>query len=131
MSVVFPRRDVWLMPDFLSQPHPVQHVLHELAHVLDNLRSVRLLPATFTGGGPAARLVNAVGGFPHGLRFRNGLCGIPTVNQWPAWINSGYGNRASAEYFAETFAWSVLAPQILPAAAAAGWLKVNLFLSAV
>ncbi len=129
MSVVFPLRDVWLSADFPALPNPRQHIVHELAHVLDNSQAARSVPATFFGGGPADRLVRALGGLPRGLRFSNGSCSIPTVNQWSAAAGGGYGNRASAEYFAEALAWSVYHPPQLPTPAIASWLKVNVFLA--
>jgi len=129
LSVVFPRRDVWLSPGFNQLPDPRQHVLHELAHVLDNTQAARVLPATITGKGPADRLMQSLGGLPRGMRFSNGLCGLPLVNQWPAAINDGYGNHASAEYFAEAFAWSVIHPPLLPSPLVVDWLKVNVFLA--
>ncbi len=61
MSVVFPLRDMWLK-DFPALPNPRHHIVHELAHVLDNAQAARTIPATFFGGGPADRLVSYLGG---------------------------------------------------------------------
>ena len=44
-SVVFPRRDVWLNKNFLILPNPRHHIVHELAHVLDNRLGPKALPA--------------------------------------------------------------------------------------
>ena len=129
MSVVFPYRDVWLSADFPALPNPRHHIVHELAHVLDNAQAARSVPATFFGGGPADRLVREMGGLPHGMRFSNGDCGIPPVNRWAASAGGGYGNRASAEYFAEALAWSVYHPPHLPTPTIANWLKFNVFLA--
>ena len=54
MSVVFPRRDVWLNKNFLTLPNPRHHIVHELAHVLDNRLGPKALP-TRTRGSPGAR----------------------------------------------------------------------------
>lgn len=130
LSVVFPRRDIWLSPDFDAQSDPVQHLLHELAHVIDNTQSTRAFPATIRGRGPADRLVHDLGGLPLGIRFSNGSCGLPALNLWSGAVNAGYGNSASAEYFAEAFAWSVIHPVHLPSPAVEPWLKINVFLAA-
>ena len=129
MSVVFPRHDIWLSADFLTLSNPRHHIVHELAHVLDNHLSTRALPAAIFGGGPADRLVREMGGTPRGLRFSNGACGIPPVNQWTAATGGGYGNHASAEYFAEALAWSVYYPPNLPTPMIVNWLKANVFLA--
>lgn len=127
MSVVFPSRDVWLSPTITSMAAPQLHIIHELAHVMDNHLAKRSLPATFFGGGPADRLVKEMGGTPRGIRFSNGTCGIPQGYQWATDAGGGYGNRASAEYFAESFAWSLYSPENLPTPTIAAWLKANLF----
>ncbi len=127
MSVVFPARDVWLSPTFIAMLNPRQHLIHELAHVIDNLLAKRSLPATFFGGGPADRLTREMGGTPRGIRFSNGTCGIPPANQWLVAAGGGYGNRATAEYFAESFAWSLYYPLNLPSPVIASWLKTNVF----
>ena len=44
MSVVFPLRDVWLSADFPALPNPRHHIVHELAHVLDNAQAARSYP---------------------------------------------------------------------------------------
>lgn len=127
MSLVFPRRDVWLGRQFTGLTNPRQHIIHELAHVLDNVQSGRRLPAVFFGGGPADRLALEMGGRPKGLRFSNGICGIPTENQWSPFAGGGYGNHATAEYFAEAFVWSLYHPPHLPSPAIVNWLKANVF----
>ncbi len=131
MSVVFPRQDVWLNKNFLTLPNPRQHIVHELAHVLDNRLGPKALPAAIFGGGPADRLVREMGGAARGVRYSNGACDIPPVNRWAETVGGGYGNHASAEYFAETLAWAVYYPPNLPNAAIMNWLKVNVFLAVV
>jgi len=128
MTVVFPRRDVWLSPEFTTLPNPRSHIVHELAHVLDNMQSGRSLPATVFGGGPADRLVLEMGGQPKGPRYANGVSGIPPVNQWSVHAGGGYGNHATSEYFAEALSWSVYYPPHLPSPSITNWLKVNVFL---
>lgn len=126
-SVVFPARDVWLSPTFTGIANPRQHLIHELAHVLDNRQAKRSLPATFFGGGPADRLALEMGGAPKGIRFSNGVCGIPPANQWSPAAGGGYGNHATAEYFAESVAWTLLYPVHLPAPSIISWLEANVF----
>jgi len=130
MSLVFPQRDIWLARQFINMANPAQHIIHELAHVLDNRLAGRSLPATFFGGGPADRLVLEMGGHPTGLRFANGTCGIPPANQWAPVSGGEYGNHSSADYFAEAFAWSLFYPLRLPSPVIVNWLKVNVFLAA-
>ena len=69
-SFVFPRHVVSMCEGFESSAHPHGHIFHEMGHVLDNHLG-GWLPATFVGGGPADRMVRAVGGMPAraGLRF--------------------------------------------------------------
>lgn len=124
-SIVFPYRDIWLAADFELRAYPRLHIAHELAHVLDNHLARRRLPATIFGGGPADRLIRHLGGSPLGLRFANGSCGLPADLLWTA--NGGYGNRSSAEYFAEAFAWSVYDPSRLPSPALQEWLDREIF----
>ena len=126
-SIVFPRSDVWFTQYFQRKPSPLLHIVHELAHVIDNRLSGRRLPATIFGGGPADQLVRYLGGQPRGLRFVNGSCGLDSLYLWT--VNDGYGNRASAEYFAETLAWCVYDPAGLPSPALLGWVEQNLFTS--
>jgi hypothetical protein len=124
-SIVFPRWDVWLVRDIERRSNPQVHIAHELAHALDNRLARRSLPATIFGGGPADRLIRALGGSPRGLRFANGLCGLPADLRWTA--NDGYGNRSSAEYFTEAFAWSVYDPSRLPTPALQEWMAEEIF----
>ena len=131
MSVVFPRRDVWLNKNFLTLPNPRHHIVHELVHVLDNRLGPKALPTAIFGGGPADRLMREMGGAPGGMRYSNGACGILPVNRWAESAGGGYGNHASAEYFAETLAWAVYYPPNLPNPTMMNWLKANVFLPVV
>lgn len=124
-SIVFPQTTLWLVPSFDQQASPRLHIAHELAHALDNRLAGRRLPATIFGGGPADRLIRDLGGQPRGLRFANGTCGLPADLRWTA--NNGYGNRSSAEYFAEAFAWSVYDPLRLPSPVLQEWMDREIF----
>jgi hypothetical protein len=114
-SVVLPFRDIWLAPDFHQSPFAVQHVLHELAHVIDNRSRRGCLPAIWIGGGWGDALVEALGGHPKGLRWNNGTCGLPPPALWSMAVNLGYGNHSSADYFGEAFSWTVVKPGYCPA----------------
>ncbi len=124
-SIVFPRTHIWLAADFDRQTNPRLHLAHELAHALDNRLARRRLPATLFGGGPADRLIRDLGGRPRGLRFANGSYGLPAGLLWTA--NGGYGNRSSAEYFAEAFAFSIYDPSRLPSPALLEWMDREIF----
>ncbi len=124
-SIVFPRTNLWLVADFEQRANPRLHIAHELAHILDNRLARRSLPATIFGGGPADRLFRALGGQPRGVRFANGAASLPPALRWT--VNNGYGNRSSAEYFAEAFAWSIYAPDSLPSPALLEWMQTELF----
>jgi len=124
-SIVFPKAKIWLLPD-LEQHHLRRpHIAHELAHVLDNRLAERRLPSTIFGGGPADQLLRDLGGKPRGLRFANGVDSLDPELHWTA--NTGYGNRSSAEYFAEAFTWSIYDPTQLPSPALLEWVEKELF----
>ncbi len=124
-SIVFPRTNLWLVADFEQRANPRLHLVHELAHILDNRLAQRSLPATIFGGGPADRLFRALGGQPRGARFANGVASLAPALRWT--VNAGYGNRSSAEYFAEAFAWSIYDPSQLPSPALLEWMQTELF----
>lgn len=121
-SVVWPYRDIWLAPDFHQSPFALQHVLHELAHVIDNRSRGGCLPAIWIGGGWGDALVSSLGGHPKGLRWTNGSCGLPAPALWSMAVNLGYGNHSSADYFAEALSWAVVKPSSCPNP------QVNLFI---
>ena len=56
ISVVFPRRGVWLNKNFLTLPNPRHHLVHKLAHVLDNRLGPKALPAAITAITPALNI---------------------------------------------------------------------------
>jgi hypothetical protein len=114
-SVTFLANGIWLEPTFEQGGNPIQHVIHEVAHVVDNRcgRHHFALLSIWFGHGPADALVRFLGGRPRGLRWRNGTCRIRQSLRWPSndFITQyGYGNHSSADYFAEAFAWSVVDP---------------------
>jgi hypothetical protein len=106
------------------------HIVHELGHVYDDNTVHRLSRASLAGripklgvvinrlfwaaiwgGGNADRLQKAIGGRPSGVRFLNGTRGVPKAYRWP---EGGYGNVATAEYFAEAFMYMVYDPVQVP-----------------
>ncbi|MEN6482342.1 MAG: hypothetical protein ABFD29_09245 [Anaerolineaceae bacterium] len=111
-SIVFPYRDIWLIKDFETK-NGLYHLVHEIGHVVDNFSSKYKL-ATFWGSGYADRLNKKCGGTPVGLRFSNQASRLPKRHQFSATYQAGYGNTASAEYFAEVFATSVFQKDQLP-----------------
>jgi len=125
-SFVFPRHVVSMCEGFESSAHPHGHIFHEMGHVLDNHLG-GWLPATFVGGGPADRMVRAVGGMPAraGLRFlprRDYPWRLTPREHWPP---GSYANLNVAEDFAETFALTLLAPEKVPPARLA-WMRAFL-----
>ncbi|HMN11355.1 MAG TPA: hypothetical protein PKD55_03400 [Bellilinea sp.] len=113
MTVVFPQRSIWFADTFTSMEHPEHHIVHELAHAIDNSLSERLLPATLFGGGPADKLIRSLGGNPAGLRVGNPFS-VPSGYRWSEKVNGGYGNSSTAEYFAESLCWTIYNPALLP-----------------
>lgn len=125
-TIVFPQRSIWFADSYTHMKNPEHHIVHELAHALDNSLSNRLLPATLFGGGPADALVSALGGDPRGLRVNNPQS-VPPAFRWSMEVNEGYGNSSTAEYFAETLCWSVYDTTKLPSPAVINALKKILF----
>ncbi len=127
VSIVFPRRHVWLAAEFTGEQFGRQHIAHELGHVLDNCLGSNILPAAIFGGGPADGLIRWLGGRPGRLRFRNGLCGIDEAYHFPAHNQHAYGNTATAEYFAECLSCLVYHPERLPGPAIEGYFQSQIF----
>jgi RHS repeat-associated protein len=113
--------------------NPATLLAHELGHVWDNRSGWN---SSIFGGGISDELAAAVGGNPQGFRYLNGTTyskycsrgfsctrGIPEGNLWPETNPHGaYGNKSTADYFAETFTWSVFDPDLVPKGAAEWWL---------
>jgi hypothetical protein len=114
-SVTFIANRIWLEPTFEQGNNPIQHVIHEVAHVIDNgigSHHHALLPI-WLGHGPSDQLFRYLGGTPKGLRWQNGLYGIPNLCRWDksdARTQFGYGNHSTADNFAEAFAWAIVDP---------------------
>jgi RHS repeat-associated protein len=97
-------------------------IVHEMGHVWDNNSANLWDPPIFShpghqqscwavvcGGGDADELTYELGGSAKGIRFINGTSGIPEKYQW-----AGYGDRGTAEYFAEAFRYMIYDPKYLP-----------------
>ena len=120
ISLVFPNRHVWLDPGTFDSIKPTRWVVHELGHVLDNRHHWM---AIWWGGGPADALMRALNTHPEGLRWANTkklAKSLPAVFSWTQ-HNQGrqpnYGDNSSADYFAETWMWSIYRPDVIPTAA--------------
>jgi hypothetical protein len=67
--------------------------------------------ATWYGGGPSEALMETVGGeFDGALYFWPGSLSMPQSNMYQNSNGFGYGNNSPADYFAHTFAATVLYP---------------------
>jgi hypothetical protein len=82
-------------------------IAHELGHVWDNNSGQGLCPSTWCGGGLADELTVYAGGDPSKTRWMNGTSGIPASYQWSAAVDYGYGNHSTADYFAQSFKWTL------------------------
>jgi hypothetical protein len=114
-SFVFPLRDVWMEDGFERSGHAVEHVVHELGHVLDNHLG-GWLPSTFIGNGPADEMLRHVGGSPEKGRARflpmkNYTSLVTPVEHWAP---QAYASVSVSEDFAETFAKSIFEPHNVP-----------------
>lgn len=119
-SLVFPYNDIWLYENFDRFHMPKRHFLHELGHVVENrLPHKYPLLSTVFGGGVSDRLTHFLGGKPTGLRFMNGISGIPERFQWHGL--GVYGNHATADYFAGAFSWLPYDMAALPDPLIAQW----------
>lgn len=91
-------------------------IIHELGHVFDNNFGGRL--SSLLGGGTIDALMNYLGLRTNSIfRFTGGIDFTRTkrTQQWP--INNpnlNYGNNSAADYFAHTFAASILEPWLAP-----------------
>lgn len=122
ISLVFPNRHVWLDPGTFDSVQPTRWVAHELGHVLDNRQHWL---AIWWGGGPADELMKALNAQPQGLRWANTkklAKNLPAAHSWTQ-HNQGhrpnYGDNSSADYFAETWMYSIYRPDVVPVAARA------------
>jgi hypothetical protein len=103
---------------------PIQALAHELGHIADCNSGAFLFYHCV--GGAADQLNNAIGGDVSSNNVWNcRWCqpsgwpkdldeNIPAEFQWSASVNGGYGNGATADYFAEAFSWSIYDPSKLP-----------------
>jgi hypothetical protein len=114
-SVTFLTNWIWLEPTFEQSGNPIQHVIHEIAHVIDNAigSHQHAMLSIWFGHGPSDQLAKYLGGSPKGLRWQNGSCGIRRSCQWGKTdpdTQYGYGNHSTADYFAESISWAIINP---------------------
>jgi RHS repeat-associated protein len=104
-------------------------IIHELGHVADNTsNSDSICSSTWCGGGAGDDLLNSIGFATSGIRWKKDIKSqIPEDYLWSNRVNQGYGNTASAEYFAEAFFWFIVDPSKLPNTNVQQWM--NDFLS--
>ena len=59
-SVTFLKRTIWLEPTFEQSANPIQHVIHEVAHVIDNVAGSHehALLSIWFGHGPSDHIVD-------------------------------------------------------------------------
>jgi len=123
-SVVFPYRDIWFVKNLDKYSNPRQHVTHEIGHVLDNRSGTALAPSIWFGKGHSDGLVRFSGGQPKGLRWNNGVSGIPAACRWtPPGASTECGDLSTADYFAEAFTWAIYDPARCPHPGMVEWLK--------
>jgi hypothetical protein len=123
-SLVFPFRDIWFVKDLDKYANPRQHVTHEIGHVLDNRSGPAWLPSIWFGKGQGDGLVRFSGGQPKGLRWNNGVSGIPAACRWtPPGAPTECGDLSTADYFAEAFTWAIYDPTRCPHPGMVEWLK--------
>jgi len=84
-------------------------IIHELGHVLDNRSGGG--NATWFGGGAGDALMNYVGGqSKYFIRWLKNSLSLPDDNMFKDNNGYGYGNNSPADYFAHTFASTILTP---------------------
>jgi hypothetical protein len=109
---------------------PNSMVIHEIGHVIDNkigseyklqigMQGVALaIPSVIGGNGPAdwmMKFLDGQGSFP---RYQGGVSFSNLANEWKGpGEDLLYGNNSSADYFANTFEFSVLSPSLVPSSA--------------
>lgn len=120
ISLVFPNRHVWLEPSTFESLRPTRWVAHELGHVLDN--RYRWMAIWF-GSGPSDELMRTLNTKPARLRWANTKVLAERMPVEFSWThhnegrNPKYGDNSSADYFAETWMWSIYRPNVVPDAA--------------
>jgi RHS repeat-associated protein len=108
--------NIWFLNDGIN----AKTITHELGHVLDNFFGSTEFPAAIFGGGAADTFLDSLGEQATGIRFLKrlstsfietwGLPDDPDPNQMFRVSESkkiNYGNKASAEYFAQHFMYQV------------------------
>jgi hypothetical protein len=94
---------------------PTALVVHELGHIWDNNSKGMGSNAAIFGGGISDKFAEVFNGNPTGLRFSNGVTGMPQWGSTHLDTNGNpYGNSGTSEYFAESFSFSILDPKNLP-----------------
>ncbi len=117
ISLVFINHHIWLYPRLFNTHRPTQWVIHELGHVLDNNHKWMSI---WWGGGPSDALMWALNTHPSGLRWANTKALAKEMPADFSWTkhNQGklpnYGDNSSADYFAETWTWSIFRPEVIP-----------------
>jgi hypothetical protein len=117
ISLVFFNFHVWLDPSTFNSIRPTQWITHELGHVLDNTFHSG---AIWWGGGPSDDLQWALNGRPSGLRWNNGKAMKESLPQNATWTHHNqrrkpdYGDNSTADYFAETWMYSIYRPEVIP-----------------
>ena len=82
------------------------------------------LPSIWFGKGHGDGLVRFSGGQPKGLRWNNGVSGIPAACRWtPPGAPTECGDLSTADYFAEAFTWAIYNPTRCPHPGMVEWLK--------
>ena len=84
-----------------------RHIIHELGHVYDNnsVPDGTICWAVICGGGNTDMLYLGLLGVPEGIRAMNGS-NLPSEFEWKG-KRYIYGNKASAEYFAQSFEYLI------------------------
>ena len=121
-----------------SYENPNQVIAHELGHVWDNKSSSSGL-GTYIGGGVADKLYSFLSGIdksPTGVRFWNPndkdyidpqIRLLDSENHFEK--EHYYGNGCTADYYAETFAWGIYNPSVVPGTALI-WMRAFISLDA-
>ncbi len=107
-SFALPTRDIYLQNINIATYSGPRFILHELAHLLDNDLGGRL-PASIFGGGPAEKMVAAVGGHPEFclIKFSCRRGYATNISGPETWGKYAYGNNSVADDFADTFTFAI------------------------